>query len=331
MALSLGEQTITVIGRSFLNQVVSTSVKVTRTAAAPGSPSPRRPTTPTPGRAPDRGRRHLLRHRRAHRRQRHRSHRHCGSRTGHHGTYTASTNFSTSGTTTPIVARLTDASNNIAYASVRVHQLAGQFLVREAFPAAGAQEVHPGVIVLVSFTHPVDLTTLDGITLTGSNGTTVTGRKYVLGSVVSIAPTALLQPGVTYTIHADPSVKNAAGQPLAADFSSAFTVAASGGTTAPTVDDVTVTCGQPILIKGSASPGARVLLETGSFRVNGTADAEGKFSIVFPPAGQTGWQVVRVSTVGGDGSSSPWPRKRSSSTAPDRASSPPRMTATPTS
>jgi RHS repeat-associated protein len=309
--LALGRQTLTVTGRSFLNKVVSSSVEVTRTAngawiaiAAPvdnaylpgalpiavdgtyaatgarvdvnGTAATLTPegTPPPPPALPG-------------------------------GTYTAETNFSTSGTTTPIVARLTDAGNNVAYASVRVHQLVGQFLVREAFPAAGAQEVHPGVIVLVSFTHPVDLSTLDGITLTGSNGTSVTGRKYVQGSVVSIAPTALLQPGVTYTIHADTSVKNAAGQPLAADFTSAFTVAASGGTTPPSIDDVTVACGQPIVIKGTAPAGARVLLETGSFRVNGTADASGKFSIVFPPAGQTGWQVVRVSTVGGDGSSSP--------------------------
>lgn len=308
--LSLGKQTLTVTGRSYRNQVVSTSVEVTRAAGAwiaiaspadnaylpgalpiavegvytatgaridvNGTAATLTPeaTPPTPPALPS-------------------------------GTYSASTNFSASGTTTPIVARLTDAGNNVAYASVRVHQLVGQFLVREAFPAAGAQEVHPGVIVLVSFTHPVDLATLDGITITGSNGTTVTGRKYVQGSVVSIAPTALLEPGVTYTIHADTTVKNAAGQPLAAAFTSAFTVAASGGTTAPSIDDVAVTCGQPILIKGTASPGARVLLETGSFRVNGTADAEGKYSIVFPPAGQTGWQVVRVSTVGGDGSASP--------------------------
>jgi RHS repeat-associated protein len=304
--LTVGEQTITVMGRSFLNQVVSTSVKVTRAAAgawiAIASPADN---AYLPGALPIAvdG-----------------TYSATGARIDVNGTaatvspdaapattgaYTASTNFSTSGITTPIVARLTDAGNNIAYASVRVHQLVGDFLVREVFPAPAAQEVHPGVIVLVSFTHPVDLSTLDGLTLTGSNGTTVTGRKYVQGSVVSIAPTALLQPGVTYTIGAATSVRDAAGQPLKTAFSSTFTVAGSGGTTPPTVDDVTVTCGQPILIKGTASAGARVLMETGSFRVNGTADAAGNFSIVFPPAGQTGWQVVRVSTVGGDGSSSP--------------------------
>jgi len=222
-------------------------------------------------------------------------------------TYTGSAAFSTSGEVTPIVARITDANGNSGYAAIRVNRLDAPFAVKEAFPAPNAQEVDTGVIVLVSFNAPLDLTTIaDAVTLKASDGTTVTCTPLTDEAVLTLAPTSLLQPGTTYTINVATSLKNAAGMPLAQAFSSSFTTSTTAPATKPHIDPITsVDCAKPLVITGTAPAFARLRMEAGTLVLTGNADANGKFSFTYPFNGQSGYQVARVRVVGSDGSLSP--------------------------
>src|SRR6185369_12360298 len=117
---------------------------------------------------------------------------------------------------------------------------------------------------------------------------------------------ALLRPGATYTIGVSTSLKNAAGMPLAQAFSSDFTTATTAPATPPTIDPIlSVDCTKPLNITGTAPAFARLRMDAATLTVTGNADANGKFSFVYPFNGQSGYQVARVRVVGADGSLSP--------------------------
>ena len=222
-------------------------------------------------------------------------------------TYAGTASFSTAGAVTPIVARITDANGNSGFASIRVNRLDAPFAVKEAFPAPNAQEVDTGVIVLVSFNAPLDLTTIAGaVTLKASDGTIVTCLPLVDDDVLTLAPTSLLKSGTTYTIAVATSLKNAAGMPLAQAFTSSFTTSTTAPATKPHIDPIgAVDCAKPLVITGTAPAFARLRMDAGTLVLTGSADANGKFSFTYPFNGQSGYQVARVRVVGSDGSLSP--------------------------
>jgi len=221
-------------------------------------------------------------------------------------TYTGTATFSTASAVTPVVARITDANGNSGFASVRVNRLDAPFAVKEAFPAPNAQEVDTGVIVLVSFNAPLDLNTIAAVTLKASDGTIVTCTPLVDEDVLTLAPTSLLKSGTTYTINVATSLKNAAGMPLAAAFSSSFTTSTTAPATKPHIDPIgAVDCAKPLVITGTAPAFARLRMDAGTLILTGSADASGKFSFTYPFNGQSGYQVARVRVVGSDGSLSP--------------------------
>jgi RHS repeat-associated protein len=297
LPLAAGTQTLTVTGRNALNANATSSVKVTVTAGAPyisiTSPADNaylpgdQPIAVTGAFGGANGARIDI---------------NGTTATLSGASYSGSTPFSTSGDVTPVVARLTDANNNGAFAAVRVNRLVAPFAIKEAFPAANAQEVDAGVIVLLSFNAPLDLTTLNAVTLKASDGTSVTGTTLVDDTILAFAPSALLQSGTTYTINVATTLKNAAGMPLAQAFSSSFTVASSAPAK-PSLDAIgAVDCAKPLTITGTATPLARVRMDAGTLTLSTTADAAGKFSFTYPFNGQSGWQVARVRVVGSDGS-----------------------------
>jgi RHS repeat-associated protein len=224
-------------------------------------------------------------------------------------TYTASVKFSTlAGGITPIVASVTEPGGASASSIVVITQIADAPKVTESFPAANAVEVDSGALLLVLFSQPMDRTTLSagGFRLEDSSGAPISGTLYVDKDVLTFAPATLLTTGAHYTLRVTTAAKNLAGTPLAAEYTSGFTVATSAPSIAPVLTPLgSSVCGQSIAVNGTSSPGARIRLQSGSLTLNGAADATGKFTFTFPISGQSGFALVRVQTIGSDGSVSP--------------------------
>ena len=189
-----------------------------------------------------------------------------------------------------------------------VTQVADAPKVFESFPAPGAAEVDSGALLLVLFSQPMNGATLSagGFRLEDPSGTPVSGTLYLDKEVLTYAPATLLTTGAHYTLRVTTAAKNLAGTSLTTEYTSGFTVATSAPSTAPVLTPLgSAVCGQSIAVNGTAAPGARVRLQSGTLTLNGAADATGKFTFTFPLSGQSGFALVRVQVIGSDGSVSP--------------------------
>src|SRR5205823_10539692 len=96
------------------------------------------------------------------------------------GTLNADGTFSGSATLTtitPVTARVTQPDNSTAVAAVLVNRLATPPSVFQTFPAANAVAVDAGVVVVVSFTAPMDQATLQpAFSLLNAAGAPVSGQ-----------------------------------------------------------------------------------------------------------------------------------------------------------
>ncbi|HEX2836340.1 MAG TPA: Ig-like domain-containing protein [Thermoanaerobaculia bacterium] len=221
-------------------------------------------------------------------------------------TFSATANFST--LITPVVARVTEPGGASAASTIFVTQLVDAPVVRETFPANDAVEVDGGALLLVLFSQPMDAATLHGgaFRLEDANGAPLSGTLFVDREVATFAPATLLTGGMRYTMRVSTAAKNLAGTPLANAFASSFTVASSAAASAPVVEAIgDAVCGQSLTVRGTASPAARVRLESGALVLTTAADTTGKFAFTYPLSGQSGFTLIRVRTVGSDGSLSP--------------------------
>ena len=112
--------------------------------------------------------------------------------------------------------------------------------VSSVSPLNGALNVAVGSVVNITFSEPMDATTINGtnITLkTTTTGTPVTGTvSYNAGtSVATFTPAGSLSFGTGYTVTVTTGVKDVAQNALATAFPSTFTTANAPDTTAPTV------------------------------------------------------------------------------------------------
>jgi RHS repeat-associated protein len=222
--------------------------------------------------------------------------------------YTATATFSpVSGATTPVVARVTEPDGTSAATVIFVTRLNDAPKVVESFPAQNATEVDAGALLLVLFSQPMDVASLSGgFRLEDANGAPVSGSLYLDKDVLTFAPSTLLAKGGRYTMRVNGAAKNLAGTAVAEAYASSFTVASSAPSTPPNVDPVgSAVCGQSMSVTGTAAPGARVRLESGTLVLTTSADSHGRFTFTYPMSGQSGFTVVRVRVVGSDGSLSP--------------------------
>jgi RHS repeat-associated protein len=224
-------------------------------------------------------------------------------------TFSANVTFSKlAGGVTPVVARVTEPAGASASTAIVVTQLVDAPKVLEAYPAPNAIEVDGGALLLVLFSQPMDVVSFSGgaFQLVDGSGNPVSGTAYLDKDVLTFAPATMLGGGGTYTLRVTTAAKNLAGTPIAAEYSSRFTVAAGAPSTAPSLGPVpSALCGQSLTVNGTTTPSARVKLESGSLILNTTADGSGKFGFTFPISGQSGFLLVRVRVVGADGSLSP--------------------------
>jgi len=217
--------------------------------------------------------------------------------------------FSTlAGGMTPAIARVTEPGGAQAFDTIRVFKLAEAPKVVETFPAANALEVDRGVVTLVLFSNPMDVTTLtDAFRLENASGTAINGKSYLDKDVLTFAPATILTPGERYTIRVTTAAKDLAGQSLASEFTSSFTVATTAPGTAPTLTTASGRfCGQLIDVAGTTAPSARVRLDYGSIFFVTQANSSGAFSYKVALTGTPGYHVIRVRTVGADGTLSPF-------------------------
>jgi RHS repeat-associated protein len=221
--------------------------------------------------------------------------------------FTATATLGASGAPTPVVARVTQPDGASAIATADVTLLSGAPSVKEVFPAADAVAVDPGVIVLVSFSAPMDRATLDdGFVLLDGAGTAVSGQRRLDRDVLSFAPATTLTPGQRYTALIRTTAKDLAGNAIASEVRSSFTIATSAPSEAPHVDAIaSPVCASTITISGTAPASSRVEINIGGIPQYATADATGHFSAQVSIPSQSGYRVARVRVIGSDGSDSP--------------------------
>jgi RHS repeat-associated protein len=221
-------------------------------------------------------------------------------------TFSGSATLGASGSTA-VVARITQPDGASAIATAFVTQLSDAPSVKQVFPTAEATSVDPGVIVLVSFSAPMDRASLnDGFALLDGSGAPVTGQLRLDRDVVSFAPAATLTSGQRYTIDIRTTAKDLAGNALATEVKSSFTIATTAPASAPTVDAITSpVCGNQLTISGTATASAQVEIDLGGVPQFVTADASGHFSRTIAIPSQPGFRVARVRILGADGSYSP--------------------------
>jgi len=212
-----------------------------------------------------------------------------------------------SGAATPVVARVTQPDGSSAIATSYVTLLSGAPTVTRFFPAADAIAVDPGVLVLAAFSAPMNRASLDdGFVLLDGAGAPISGQRRLDRDVLSFAPATTLTPGERYTIVVKTTAKDLAGNSVAQEQRSSFTIATTAPATAPQVDPIaSPVCASQITISGNAPASSRLEIDISGIPQFTTADATGRFSAQVAIPAQSGYRVARVRVIGGDGSYSP--------------------------
>jgi len=221
-------------------------------------------------------------------------------------TYSGTAPFAASGPTI-ITAHLSQPDGNAAIATVIVNQLAAAPSVKAVFPDSGASATDPGVMVLVSFSAPMDEGLLRGaFSLVDASNNPVTGQFRLEKDILSFAPATTLTPGAAYTIDIKTSAKDLAGNALATEYTSKFTIATSAPTTPPTVNPVAgPLCASSVAISGTAPAGSRIEVDLNGVPTYATTDSTGNYTATLTIPQVSGYDVARVRIIGADGTFSP--------------------------
>jgi methionine-rich copper-binding protein CopC len=165
--------------------------------------------------------------------------------------YNAATNTATFTPTSALLpgttytARITTGARDIA-GNALASQVEWTFItgtqptVTAVVPANGANNVSTSTTVTLTFSEPMDPTTINTTTIklaTTSGGTQVAGTvAYTAGSTTAtFTPSSPLTAGTSYTVTVTTGAKSALGVPLASQFTSQFSTSSAPDNTAPTV------------------------------------------------------------------------------------------------
>ncbi|MGK2859052.1 MAG: Ig-like domain-containing protein, partial [Thermoanaerobaculia bacterium] len=217
------------------------------------------------------------------------------------------------GAPTPILARLTEPSGNVAFTTARVTRLIGAFEVQKSdkgdllvFPADGTVQVPVSAQILVLLTHTVDRASVAGsILVETASGQPVAGTLAVDQNVVAFAPNAPLADGASYTIRVKPTLADVAGTTLASEVVTHFLTEFGAPNAAPVLDPLPGSvCGDELTVSGTTIANARVRIDLGGAHYAPT-DATGRFTLTMPVAGPSGARLLRVRSIGTGGALSP--------------------------
>ncbi len=218
------------------------------------------------------------------------------------GTFSADVTISSG--INPIIARAITPDGRSASDAARAIRLAAPLTVREAFPAADATGVDPGIAIVALFSNPLDRATVaNAFRVTDASGAQIDGALFVDRDAITFAPPQPLRNGQRYTVTIAQSLSDASGAAMAAAHTFAFTVAATAPSNAPIVDETATTgCLSGATITGRVStPGARVRLDVDGVTLTTVSSETGAFKFTFSFSGQSGYHLARVREVGSDG------------------------------
>ncbi len=152
-----------------------------------------------------------------------------------------STNYSDTGliakTTYSYKVSALDSSGNESSRSAQVSVLTLDTTAPTVFstttPQDGANNVDINSFITVTFSEPMDTSTITTDTFTLDNGSTGTVTYYALSRTARYSPLSSLKNNTTYTATITTGVKDLSGNPLASDFTWSFSTISSSGTTPP--------------------------------------------------------------------------------------------------
>lgn len=178
-------------------------------------------------------------------------------------------------------------------------------------PANNGTGVVTGSTYIVTFSEPMNPSTINAATITLKQGTVaIAGTVTYSGTTATFTPAAALSANLVYTGTVTTGVKDVAGNSLAANYTSVFTTASvTTDVTAPTVISVTpansatsVGTGTSLTVTFSEAMNATTLtsstftLKQGSTSVSGTVTASGT-GATFAPSGALAAGTVFTATI----------------------------------
>ncbi len=197
-----------------------------------------------------------------------------------------------------------------AFTTAAVIDVKAPFVVSVA-PSANATSVPVTTKMISTFNEEIKGESLSSTTFIVKTGSsTIPGTISVSGGIVTFTPSALLSSGTLYNITVTKEVKDAAGNPMTADFSWSFTTLAD--VTAPTVSSVlpaanatavqtnikpSVTFSEPM--NNSTITTSSILLKQGSTSLAGTVSVSGNTATFSPAAVLSGNTQYSVTITNG--------------------------------
>lgn len=185
--------------------------------------------------------------------------------------------------------------------------------IASVIPANNAATVPTSGIISVTFSEPMNTSTINSSTFTLKRGTTaVSGTVAASGATATFTPSGSLVAGVVYTATITTGVKDVAGNLLAASYSWNFTTSTQADVTPPTVltvvpangatsvalnSQITATFSE--IMTSSTINSSTFTLTLGSTNITGTVSYSGTTATFVPSGTLTGSTVYTVTITTG--------------------------------
>ncbi len=184
--------------------------------------------------------------------------------------------------------------------------------VMAVIPQNAATSVAVNTVVAAVFSEPLNASSANGssFTLVSAQGSTVAGVVGIRGDTATLRPMAALEPNTQYTATVSRDVKDAAGNPLTANYSWVFVTAPAPDVTLPTViasspaagangvafnTTVAVTFSEPMLAS-SLTASSVTLVSAGGTAVSGPVTISGT-TVTFAPSANLAPSTQYTTTV----------------------------------
>jgi hypothetical protein len=185
--------------------------------------------------------------------------------------------------------------------------------VSSILPASNATAVQTNIKPTVTFSEPMNITTITTATFLLKQGTSnVAGTVTISGNTATFSPTGILLGNTQYTCTITNAVKDAAGNPIAAPYSWKFTTGIVADITPPSVSSITpssnainvavtikptITFSEPMNI--STISASTILLKQGTTNIAGTVSMSGNIVTYTPVNTLNGNTVYTISVTTG--------------------------------
>lgn len=203
------------------------------------------------------------------------------------GTFSVAVTLNANAVNTLFVVASDPAGNSSAPVALAVTHDDHALVIVSSVPASAATNVAPDTAITVTFSAPIAVESVAGLTLV--EAAAVPGTISVNENVISFAPGSALAPGKTYELVLPATIADLFGNRLGATQRIAFSTAAGSGIAAPivyTAQPTGVTNRRSATITGYSNPGTKLLVGGGEsdfeFPAGGPIDSTGLFTFEVP-------------------------------------------------